>query len=161
MRTWGQTEGPNTEQFAIVKEKFAIHFFQFWMTANGFFWHGGLGDISMFTVDAKNTHPFTFLYRPGKSPESKNHQSWKFTRKCNRQNWKIAKVMKFIKKCNRHSQTHWGLLLPFGPSPAHIALPPAGLRVVPQLGEEKVRLFRSIVPISTSERFENLGAQAL
>ena len=63
MRTWGQTEGPNTEQFAIVKEKFAIHFFQFWMTANGFFWHGGLGDISMFTVDAKNTHPFTFLYR--------------------------------------------------------------------------------------------------
>ena len=33
------------------------------MTVNGFFWHGGLGDISMFTVDAKNTHPFTFLYR--------------------------------------------------------------------------------------------------
>ena len=63
MRTWGQTEGPNTEQFAIVKEKFAIHFFQFWMTANGFFWHGGLSDISMFTVDAKNTHPFTFMYR--------------------------------------------------------------------------------------------------
>ena len=63
MRTWGQTEGPNTEQFAIVKEKLAIHFFSILNDCKRFFWHGGLGDISMFTVDAKNTHPFTFLYR--------------------------------------------------------------------------------------------------
>ena len=64
MRTWGQTEEPNTEPFAMDKEKFAIHFFlQFLMILNGFFWHGALGYISIFTVDAKKTHPFTFLYR--------------------------------------------------------------------------------------------------
>ena len=64
IRTWGQTEEPNTEPFAMDKEKFAIHFFlQFLMILNGFFWHGALGYISIFTVDAKKTHPFTFLYR--------------------------------------------------------------------------------------------------
>ena len=57
-------EEPNTEPFAMDKEKFAIHFFlQFLMILNGFFWHGALGYISIFTVDAKKTHPFTFLYR--------------------------------------------------------------------------------------------------
>ena len=46
-----------------IRKNLRFKFFQFLMTVNGFFWHGGLGDISMFTVDAKNTHSFIFSYR--------------------------------------------------------------------------------------------------
>ena len=43
--------------------QFSFNFFWFFQFLNNFFGHGGLGYISMFSVDAKNTHPFTFLYR--------------------------------------------------------------------------------------------------
>ena len=51
------------EQFAMDKEKFAVQMFPFFNDCKRIFWHGGLGVISIFTVDAKNTHPFTFSYR--------------------------------------------------------------------------------------------------
>merc|ERR1712208_131005 len=62
IRTWGQTEEPNTEPFAMDKEKFAIHFFlQFFNDFKRIIWHGALGYISIFTVDAKKNSPFHFF----------------------------------------------------------------------------------------------------
>ena len=46
-----------------IRKNLQFIFFKFLMILNGFFWHGALGYISIFTVDAKKTHPFTFLYR--------------------------------------------------------------------------------------------------
>ena len=43
MRIWGQAEGPNTEQFAIVKEKLAIHLFSILNDCKRFFLAWGLG----------------------------------------------------------------------------------------------------------------------
>ena len=34
-----------------IRKNKQFKFFQFLMTVNGFFWHGGLGDISMLTAD--------------------------------------------------------------------------------------------------------------
>ena len=63
MRTWGQTEGPNTEQFAIVKEKLAIHFFSILNDCKRFFLAWGLGWHINVYCGCQKYSPFHFFYR--------------------------------------------------------------------------------------------------
>lgn len=61
MRTWGQTEEPNTEPFAMDKEKFAIHFFSIFNDFKRIFLAWGLGvHINIYCGCQKNS-PFHFF----------------------------------------------------------------------------------------------------
>ena len=61
IRTWGQTEEPNTEPFAMDKEKFAIHFFSIFNDFKRIFLAWGLGvHINIYCGCQKNS-PFHFF----------------------------------------------------------------------------------------------------